>query len=236
MLPAAARRARLGRCLWCARESHLRGTATLGDRSPSTQRSSRARISAGLTEPPVPLCSPPSGRDRPAAYRPPSNNGRGAVWRARSHHRSRRSRGAVGKGHQFAHPSVTDTTSRRRDARPHFLPMPIVTSTYRYKRLFRKRKPVGIKGPRIVTSVDPKEAAARRCTAGRRLRRGMKSPAFRRARASQARNAAAGQRHRPSPLGHMPDEASRRETTLTGQWISRVRASGRRANSCFRGA
>jgi hypothetical protein len=36
--------------------------------------------------------------------------------------------------------------------------MPIVTSTYRYKRPPRKRKPVAIKGPAIVTSVDPKKS------------------------------------------------------------------------------
>jgi len=39
--------------------------------------------------------------------------------------------------------------------------MPIVTSTYRYKPPRRKRKPVAIQGPRIVTPADPKKSRRR---------------------------------------------------------------------------
>jgi len=37
----------------------------------------------------------------------------------------------------------------------------IVTSTYRYKRPPRKRKPVAIEGPRIVSPADPKKGRRR---------------------------------------------------------------------------
>jgi hypothetical protein len=90
----------------------------------------------------------------------------------------------------------------------------IVTSTYRYKRPPRKRKPVPIEGPAVVTVKMRCRAAEDRAAAEmEELSEVARSPAgVPQSSTSPSRRAHPGQRRRPAPIGHRHRAEARRST------------------------